>query len=361
MQPQNQKLEQTIQSIQPLPRALAPQVQAHLDDLTKPRGSLGRLEELALQYCLIQHAARPRLGRQRIYCMAGDHGVADEGVSAFPREVTTQMVRNMLDGGAAINVLTRQAGVELVVVDMGVADPLDRAPGLCRRKIRAGTDNIARGPAMSVTEAAAALAAGIELAESAAADGVTVIGTGEMGIANTTPASALLAVYLDCPPAEIVGRGTGIDDQRLAHKVAVVQRALAVNQMRLAAPLAILAALGGFEIAGIAGLILGGAAARIPVVVDGFISTAGAAAAAALCPAARDYMVFSHLSREQGHREVMRKLAARPVLDLDLRLGEGTGAALAMFVLAAAVRIYNEMATFSAAGVSDKENRRADT
>jgi nicotinate-nucleotide--dimethylbenzimidazole phosphoribosyltransferase len=348
------KHELTIKAIRSLDRGLEGKVRAHLDDLTKPQGSLGRLEELALQYCLIQGRPDPQLGAKRICCLAGDHGVAEEGVSAYPKEVTPQMVLNMLAGGAAINVLTRHVGAQLVVADLGVAAALENAPGLCRLKVRGGTDNIAMGPAMSPAEAEIALAAGIGLAEAAARDGVTMLGTGDMGIANTTPATALLAAYLKCPVEQITGRGTGIDDQRLAHKVEVITRALAVNRTRLADPLETLAALGGFEIAGIAGLVLGGAANRMAVVVDGFISTAGAVAACALCPTARDYLIFSHLSQERGHRVIMQALKARPVLDLDMRLGEGTGAALAMSVVEAAVRVYNEMATFSGAGVSQK-------
>ena len=348
------KHERTISAIRPLDKSLEPKVQAHLDDLTKPQGSLGRLEELAMRYCQIQGTHQPRLGGKRICCFAGDHGVAAEGVSAFPKEVTPQMVYNMLAGGAAINVLTRHVNAELVVVDMGVASPLENAPGLCRRKIRGGTDNIAAGPAMTRAEAEAALTAGIDLAEAAAGEGVTLLGTGDMGIANTTPATALLAAYLGCPVEDITGRGTGIDDQRLAHKIAVIKQALSANRSRLSDPIETLAALGGFEIAAIAGLALGGAANRVPVVVDGFISTAGAVAACAICPNAREYLIFSHLSLERGHRVIMQALKARPVLDLDMRLGEGTGAALAMSIVEAAVKIYSEMATFSGAGVSQK-------
>ena len=346
--------DQTLETIRPLDRTLETKVRAHIDDLTKPQGSLGRLEELALQVCLIQGTHQPKLGKKRICCLAGDHGVASEGVSAFPQEVTPQMVHNMLAGGAAINVLTRHAGAELVVADLGVAAPPGNLPGLLSRRIRGGTDNIATGPAMTREEAVSALTAGIELAGAAAAEGVTLLGTGDMGIANTTPATALLAAYLGCPVEAITGRGTGIDDQRLAHKIEVIKRALAVNRDQLADPLGTLAALGGFEIAGIAGLCLGGAAHRLPVVVDGFISTAGAVAACALCPAVREYLIFSHLSQERGHRVIMEKLGARPVLDLDMRLGEGTGAALAMSIIEAALKIYNQMATFSGAGVSQK-------
>lgn len=348
------KYEQTIKSIRPLDKTLEPKIQAHLDDLTKPQGSLGRLEELAMRYCMIQGTLQPTMGTKRICCFAGDHGVVAEGVSAYPQEVTPQMVFNMLAGGAAINVLTRHVNSELVVVDIGVKAPMEDVKGLCHRKIRGGTDNMAEGPAMTRAETEAALAVGIELAEQAARDGVTLLGTGDMGIGNTTPATALYTAYLGCPVEDITSPGTGIDSQRLLHKMEVIKRALAVNRAHLTDPLDTLAALGGFEIAGIAGLVLGGAAHRIPVVVDGFISTAGAVAACALCPTVSEHVIYSHLSQERGHRVVMQALKARPVLDLDMRLGEGTGGALAMSIIEAAVKIYNEMATFSGAGVSTK-------
>ncbi len=345
-------LEQALQSIVPVNRELIPAIEAHLADLTKPLGSLGQLEALAQRYCLATHTLTPQTGRKKIFCFAGDHGVVEEGVSAFPKAVTPQMVRNMLAGGAAVNVLSRHAGAELEVVDMGVDDPLEEAPGLCRRKIRGGTDNIARGPAMSVAEATRALETGIELAMAAHADGICMVGTGEMGIANTTPATALFTAFLDCPVESVTGRGTGINDEALQNKIAVIKQALEVNRARLTDPLNTLAALGGFEIAGIAGLVIGAAACRMPVVVDGFISSAGALTAVQMNPHIRDYLFFSHLSQEKGHRHFMEAFGARPILDLDMRLGEGTGAALAMPVIEAAIRIYNEMATFSGAGVS---------
>lgn len=348
-------IESALRSIVSVDRAIEPQILAHLNDLTKPPGSLGRLEEIALQYCLITGTASPRLGKKRICCFAGDHGVADEGVSAYPKAVTPQMVMNMLAGGAAVNVLSQHAGADLVVVDMGVDDPLEHAQGLCRRKVRRGTDNIAHGPAMSVEEAEQAVVAGIELAKSAQKDGVTLIGTGEMGIANTTPATALFAAYLRCAVEKITGRGTGIDEARLPHKIEVIRKALDVNRKRLTTPLGTLAAVGGFEIAAICGMVLGAAACRMPVVVDGFISSAGALAACRLCPTVKDYLFFSHLSQEHGHRAILRQMSARPILDLDMRLGEGTGAALAMLVIEGAVKIYNDMATFSSAGVSEKQ------
>jgi len=350
------RLQKTITSIQPLDTSLEPEVRRHLDSLTKPPGSLGRLEELAARYCLITGTTRPQLGRKRIFTFAADHGVAEEGVSAFPKEVTPQMVRNMLAGGAGVNVLARHVGAEVCVVDIGVDDPLEGTSGLCRRKVRQGTANIACGPAMSLEEAEEALEVGIELAEAAWEEGVRLIGTGEMGIANTTPSAALFAALLPCAVEEVVGRGTGIDDTRLTKKVAVVKRALEVNGERLSDPLSTLAALGGLEIAGICGLILGAAARRMPVVVDGFISSAGALVACKLQPAVKNYLFFSHCSAEKGHRTFCELFGIKPLLDLEMRLGEGTGAALAMSLIEAAVKVYNEMATFDSAGVSERKD-----
>ena len=349
-----QQRSKIIDSIVPADKTIQPAVQAHLDDLTKPRGSLGRLEEIALKYCLATGVIKPTLGKKKIFCFACDHGVAAEGVSAFPKEVTPQMVMNMLAGGAAVNVLAQHVGAELLVVDMGVDDPLTQAPGLCRKKIRCGTGNIACGPAMTVEEVWRAIETGIDLAQTAHAEGVTLIGTGEMGIANTTPSSALFAALLGCPVGDVTGRGTGIDDASLGKKVAVIEKALAVNRERLIDPINTLAALGGFEIAAICGLILGAAARRIPVVVDGFISSAGALAAISLNKAVLDYLFFSHMSQEKGHRVFFKRFGLKPILDLDMRLGEGTGAALAFTIIEAALKIYNEMATFSSAHVSDK-------
>lgn len=348
-------LQKTLESITPVNRNLTPAIQAHLDDLTKPQGSLGRLEEIAMQYCLAAHTPTPRLGKMRIYCFAGDHGVADEGVSAFPKAVTPQMVHNMLAGGAAINVFARHVGAELRVVDMGVDADFANAPGLIHRKIKRGTANIAQGPAMSLSDLTLALEAGITLAADAATEGVTLLGTGEMGIANTTPATALFAAYLGIAPAEITGRGTGLTDDGLRHKQTIIEKALAVNRTDSNSPLKTLSKLGGFEIAGITGLILGSASRHIPVVVDGFISTAGALAAMRIHPDVAPYLFFSHLSKEQGHRIIMDRLAIRPILDLNLRLGEGTGAALAMNLIAAAIKMVNEMATFSSAHVSNRD------
>ena len=346
-------IQDVTQQIVPIDAGLMPAIQAHLDDLTKPPGSLGRLEEIASRYCMMRDTTTPTVPRKRICCFAGDHGVAKEGVSAFPQEVTPQMVLNMLAGGAAINVLAKHAGAELLVVDMGVADPLADAPEtLVRRKVAPGTASFVEGPAMTLSQMEAAVMAGVEFANAAANDGIELLGTGEMGIANTTSATALFVAYLGYEPRDMTGRGTGIDDERLSHKTDIIDQALAVNRDCLGSAAHTLAALGGYEIAGICGLVLGGAARRIPVVVDGFISTAGALAACRLCPDVADYLFFSHCSREQGHRKALADMNARPLLDLEMRLGEGTGAALAMTLIDASIKIYNGMATFSSAGVS---------
>ena len=350
----HEALQQLLNRIHPADRAISVEAQAHLDDLTKPQGSLGRLEEIALKYVLATGSLKPVLSKKKICCFAGDHGVAVEGVSAFPAEVTPQMVYNMVGGGAAINVLTRHAGADLEVVDMGVNHDFPDMPGLLKRKVRHGSANMAVGPAMSDEDALQALLIGAELAALARDAGYHLLGTGEMGIANTTPATAIYSVLLEVPVESITGRGTGIDDEQLQHKIAVIKRAVSVNASRTATPFGVLAALGGYEIAAITGFVLGAAACRTPVVVDGFISSAGAVAALKLCPAVEDYIYFSHISNEQGHRAVMQKLGARPILDLDLRLGEGTGAALAMQLIEASVKIYNEMATFSSAKISEK-------
>lgn len=350
-----ERLKPILDAITPVDRSLETEIRAHLDNLTKPLGSLGFLEDLAASYCLMTGTTTPQLGKKRIVTFAGDHGVASEGVSAYPSEVTPQMVYNMLSGGAAINVLSKHVGADLQVVDIGVADPLDGASGLIRHKVKPGADNISKGPAMSEEETIQALQVGVDLAIAAADDGVTLLGTGEMGIGNTTPSSALYAALIPCPVVDVTGRGTGIDDDRLQHKIKVIERSLAVNVHLFTNPLSTLAAVGGLEIAGICGLILGAAGRRVPVVVDGFISTAAALVAMRFMESASDYLFFSHCSAEAGHRTFFERLTIRPILDLDLRLGEGTGAALAMQVIEAAVKIYNEMATFDSAGVSAKE------
>ena len=350
-----ERLRSILGAISPVDRSLESEIRAHLDNLTKPPGSLGFLEDLAANYCLMTGTTAPRLGKKRIVTFAGDHGVAAEGVSAFPSEVTPQMVYNMLGGGAAINVLAKHVGADLQVVDIGVADPLQDASGLLPRKVRPGTKNMSEGPAMSEEEAIQAIQVGADLANGAADDGVALLGTGEMGIANTTPSSALYAALIPCPVIEVTGRGTGIDDARLKNKIEVIERSLAVNGHMLQNPLSTLAAVGGLEIASICGLILAAAGRKLPVVVDGFISSAAALVAMRLSRSVEDYLFFSHCSAEAGHRTFFDRMGIRPILDLDLRLGEGTGAALAMQVIEAAVKIYNEMATFDSAGVSGRE------
>lgn len=347
-------LQKLIGRILPANHSLEALAQAHLDDLTKPRGSLGRLEEIAMKYVLATGNPTPLLKKKKICCFAADHGVAAEGVSAFPAEVTPQMVYNMLAGGAAINVLTRNAQIDLDVVDIGVNHDFPPLQGLARIKVKHGSRNMATGAAMTEEDALKALLAGAGLAAEADGAGYHLLGTGEMGIANTTSATALYSVLLGLPVEAVTGRGTGIDDARLEHKKNIIRQSIAVNASRCTSPFGVLAALGGYEIAAITGFILGAAACRLPVVADGFISSAGAVVAMKLCPAAGDYLFFSHLSSEPGHRVVLEELGTRPILDLDLRLGEGTGAALAMQIIEAAVKVYNEMATFSSAGVSEK-------
>jgi nicotinate-nucleotide--dimethylbenzimidazole phosphoribosyltransferase len=343
-----------LNRIQPVGTSLEKRIRSRLDSLTKPKNSLGRLEEIALQYCLIRGTAEPELGKKVIYTFAADHGVAAEGVSAFPPEVTIQMVKNMLTGGAAVNVLARHAGIELRIVDIGVNDPLKDMTGLIRRKIALGTGNITLGPAMTEDQCHRSLEVGIDLATQAKEEGVTLIGTGEMGIGNTTPSSTLFAALLPCEVEAVTGVGTGIDDDRLVYKRSVIKQALLVNQKDLNDPVRALAAVGGFEIAGICGLILGAAAHQIPAVVDGFISTAGALVAWKLCPIVREYLFFSHLSAENGHKRFFDQLGIRPLLDLKMRLGEGTGSALAISLIEAAVKTYKEMATFDTAGVAKR-------
>jgi nicotinate-nucleotide--dimethylbenzimidazole phosphoribosyltransferase len=325
-----------------------------LDAKTKPRRSLGRLEELACRVAALRGTALPALPRKAIVVMAADHGVAQEGVSAYPQQVTGQMLLNFARGGAAINVLARQADARVVVVDMGVAHvPPDLGPGVRNLSIAPGTQSFVRGPAMSRAQAELAVEHGIRLAAGLAGEGVTLLGIGEMGIGNTTAASAITAVLTRSAVLDVVGRGTGIGPATLQRKVEVIARALALHAPAADDPLGVLAALGGFEIAGLCGVVLGAAAVRVPVVMDGFIASAAALIAARLCPRAGRYLIASHRSAEPGHRALLAALDAAPLLDLDLRLGEGTGAALAMQLIDAALRILHEMATFESAAVTD--------
>lgn len=352
------QLEAVLAAITPLDRTLTPAGQAHLDNLTKPQGSLGRLEELALQLYLVQGGQAPQADPCRVYTVAGDHGVVEEGVSLFPQEVTRQMVLNFVGGGAGINVLARTSGAELFVVDAGcLGGGFPEHPNLIQGKVAQGTANIAKGPAMTREQCVQALLLGVELADRAQAAGVRVLGTGDMGIGNTTPSTALYCAYLGLDPANMTGPGTGLDKQGVSRKTEVIRAALAVNAAAVAAgdPLDILAALGGLEIACLAGLILGGAKNSQLVCVDGFISTAACVAAWKLCPATADYTVLAHASAEPGHKYAVEKMGKAPLLHLGLRLGEGTGAAIAMYLLRSAAAIYNDMASFASAGVSEAQ------
>jgi nicotinate-nucleotide--dimethylbenzimidazole phosphoribosyltransferase len=323
------------------------------NQLTKPPGSLGWLEDLSVQLASITGQERPTVSRKAIIVMAGDHGVTAAGVSAYPAAVTRQMVLNFLQQGAAINVLSRVAGARVVVVDIGVAADIPPHPALVSRKIAYGTHNMALGPAMSREQAAAALQVGLDVVANEIAKGLDLVAIGEMGIGNTTPSAAITAVFTGCPVAAVTGRGTGIDDAGLAHKIRIIDQALAINQPNPKDPIDVLAKVGGLEIAGLAGVVLGAAAQRVPVVVDGFISTAAALVAAELRPEVKPYLIASHQSVEAGHQILLAKLGLRPLFELGLRLGEGTGAALAFPIIDAAARILNEMATFAEAGVSN--------
>ncbi len=343
-------------NIAPVDKALLVPAQAHLDDLTKPVGSLGRLEELAAHLYSIQGGKTPIEGYPaRIYTVAADHGVVAEGVSPYPQEVTRQMVHNFLNNGAGINVLCETTGVELFVVDAACLGPdFEPHPRLIRAKIAQGSANIAKGPAMSAQQCEAALLLGARLAEEAAAAGCRSVGTGELGIGNTTASTALYCAYLGLEPEAMTGPGAGLDKGGVAHKAAVIKAALTANKDAAASgdAFSILAALGGFEIACLAGLILGGARQRQIVMVDGFISTAAYLAAVGIEPKAADYCLFSHASAEKAHKELLQRMGMRPLLDLGLRLGEGTGAALALYLVHSAAQVFNKMATFSGAGVS---------
>jgi nicotinate-nucleotide--dimethylbenzimidazole phosphoribosyltransferase len=347
---------QTCGRIAPLDKTAMAAAQGRQSQLTKPPGSLGRLEALSIQLAGITGQALPRVDRKAVVVLAGDHGVAAEGVSAYPSEVTAQMALNFLQGGAAINVLSRQVGARVTVADVGVAANLPDHPNLLQRKIAYGTANFTREPAMTREQASRAVEIGIEIATREVALGLDLVATGEMGIGNTTSASAVTAVFTGQPVSGVTGRGTGVDDQGLARKVDAIERALTLHRPDAADPLGVLAAVGGFEIGTIAGVCLGAAAHRVPVVVDGFISAAGALIAAALCPAVKPYLIASHLSVERGHAALWEALGLRPLVDLDLRLGEGTGAVLAMHLVEAACRILAEMATFADAGVSGPQD-----
>ena len=344
----------TLPMIPPVDQGIRGQMRARVDQLTKPLGSLGRLEELAVDLAGMKAALQPSVARKTVITMAADHGVAEEGVSAYPQAVTAQMVLNFLRGGAAINVFARQMGAKVVVVDMGVVEELPDHPELIKKRVAPGTRNFAREPAMSREEAERAVAAGIEVFEEVWKSGVDIVALGEMGIANTTSASAIVSVLSNTPAGEVVGRGTGISDEGMALKTRVIQGALARHKPDAQDGGDVLSKVGGFEIGGLAGVALAAASHRVPVMVDGFIATAAALLAVRLSPSVRSYLIAGHQSVERGHRIALGALGLHPLLDLSMRLGEGTGAVLAMSVVESALRMALEMATFGEAGVSEK-------
>ncbi len=346
------QLMEVAARISPLDTAAMQAARMRHDQLTKPQGSLGQLEDLAITLAGIVGHPRPRFPRKAILLLAADHGIAAEGVSAYPQAVTAQMVQNFLTGGAAINVLARQTDARVVIADLGIASDLPAHPHLLVKKIGHGTRPMHLGSAMSLQEALAAITTGIELVTAEIAKGLDLVATGEMGIGNTTAASAIVAAITGRPVAEVTGHGTGIDDQRWRQKVALIEQALAVNCPNAADPLDVLAKVGGYEIGGLVGVILGAAAHRLPIILDGFISGAAALIATELYPAVRSYLIPAHTSVEIGHRILLEHMKLVPLLNLHLRLGEGTGAAMAMHLINDAVAILDEMATFTEAGVS---------
>ncbi len=348
------RLADIIKMIKPLDEKAMSQAQSRQDTLTKPPGSLGRLEELSVQLAGIQGKVMPQVKDKVIIIMAGDHGVVAEKIGNWPQTITAQMVANFLRGGAGINVLARQTGTRITVVDMGVASNLKQDPCLLSRKISPGTRNMALGPAMTPEQAVRAVETGIEVMTAEVTRDLDIVGTGDMGIGNTTASSAICAAITGKPVAEVTGQGTGLDDSQLEHKIAVIEKALAVNHPDPAQPLDVLAKVGGFEIGGLAGVMLAAAAHRIPVVVDGFISGTAALIATALAPGLKDFIIPAHISTEAGHQALLKHLGLKPLLNLGLRLGEGTGAALGIFLVETAARILAEMTTFAEAGVSEE-------
>ncbi|MFA7653309.1 MAG: nicotinate-nucleotide--dimethylbenzimidazole phosphoribosyltransferase [Candidatus Omnitrophota bacterium] len=350
-----EKISKIAKSICAIDSARLEKAQNRLDNLTKPLGSLGRLEELAKQIYGMSVKENPSLENKVIFTLAADHGVTEEGVSAYPKEVTAQMVYNFLSGGAGINVLAGHVGARVVVADVGVGIDLKADPRLVVRKINYGTKNMACGAAMSKDEALKSICAGIEIFENEYKKGIAIIGTGEMGIGNTTAASAITACFTKRPVEAITGRGAGLDDQGLNNKINIIKKSLSVNNPDPLDAIDVLAKVGGFEIGGLAGIILAAAANKVPVVIDGFISGAAALIAYHIQPKVKDYMIASHCSVEGGHKIILEYLGLEPLLDLNLRLGEGTGAALGIGLADAALKILTQMSTFKSANVSEKK------
>ena len=353
------KLEEIIAGIKPVEQEWIQRARQRTARLVMPTRALGRLHEISERLCGIRQTLEPDANQKAVLVMAGDHGVVQEGVSAYPQEVTPAMVRTFLAGGAGINAISRQAGADVWVVDMGIIADLDPtglkgAEHLLVKKVGNGTANFARGPAMSRRDAERALMIGFERASELIEHGTDILGTGDMGIGNTTPSAAVGTLLTGAAIEQMVGRGTGVDDAGLARKREIVRRGIEINNPDPEDGLDVLAKVGGFEIGGIAGAVLAGAFLRRPVVIDGFISTAGALIAAALCPAVKDYLLAGHCSAEPGHRIMLKHLGLDPILDLGMRLGEGTGAALAMGIIESAVRMFREVLTFEEAGVANK-------
>jgi nicotinate-nucleotide--dimethylbenzimidazole phosphoribosyltransferase len=347
-----QLLKNTISNIGKLDYAIMENVQKRLDNLTKPLGSLGRLEELAKHLAGITTNEKPCVKNKVIFTLAADHGVTEEKVSAYPKEVTHQMVYNFLRGGAGINVLAKQVKARVIIVDIGVDGKLSGS-GFKNYKINNGTRNFTKGPAMRREEAVKSIETGIRLVEEEIPKGVDIVGTGDMGIGNTTASSAIIAVFTGKKIEDVTGRGTGINDAIYKNKIAVIKKAIEVNKPDPNDALDVLSKVGGYEIGGIAGVILGAAKNRRPVFIDGFISGAGALIATRLAPQVKDFIIASHCSAERGHKSALELIGLNPLLDLNLRLGEGTGAVLAMNLGESSIKILNEMATFSDAGVSE--------
>ncbi len=346
-----QKLQDILDKIKPPDKTLYNEARNRLDKMAIPRGSLGRLEEFAQRVVAIRNTLKPEVKKKTVVVFAGDHGVVEEEVSAFPQDVTLQMVYNFIEGGAGINVLARHVGAEVMVVDMGVAGDLEPREGLLLKKVARGTKNITKAPAMTREDAISAMLTGIVIARDLHSEKVDIIGTGDMGIGNTTPSAAISSVLTKQDPEKVTGRGTGINDEGLKHKIAVIRKSIQLHRPDPDDPIDVLSKVGGFEIAGIAGLIIGSALHRIPVVIDGFISTSAALVAVSLNPVIREYFFAAHKSVEYGHAGLLEWLEQKPILDLSMRLGEGTGAALGMNLIEAGVKILQEMSTFDEAGV----------
>ena len=347
-----QMLKEELGKIKSLDKYYFEEARKRLDNLTKPPGSLGRLEEFAAQIVAITENTMPEMGKKVVFTFAGDHGVTKAGVSAYPSEATPQMVFNFLAGGAGINVLARHARADVVVVDIGVNHDFADAKGLIHKKVVSGTKNMLEEPAMTRQEAEQCIEVGIELVREYKKKGYGFFGTGDMGIGNTTPSSAISAVITGEPVADVTGYGTGITDEVFANKVSVIEQAIKKNSPDPADAIDVLAKVGGAEIGGIAGVCIGAAIERVPVIVDGMISTAGALIAYTLEPKCAEYMFAAHKSVEVGQSAMLEKMGLKPIVDLDMRLGEGTGAALGISLVEAGLKIYREMATFADAGVT---------